>query len=324
MALYVVSDDNLNRLCYYLTQQDYIYYPIHKDYHTDLWNTGCRPMELLSPSRWNYLSPSNIQLTPLKGNSIRTFSESELSDDLLFSIQNNVKPYWGLSLRQLTSVTKKILPVPQVQTIDKSAIDYLFRYNYVKRLRDSGMNDAAITTKMGWASALLAPLYYSQTLFTTEVMPPLPPIPGSMQLLKVFYTDIPSLAGVDVDLFAYSIDASTMQNDGDTIEIQATFKMNDISEINYLQFDFGFASYNFAFGSDGDIMEARILLTRVDSTTYRVSILVSTTNGLPSYTWYQETTTSFAVGSTMKFIMNTNNNNDATGVHCIYKYFAAP
>lgn len=171
MPLYQLTDEKLNELCVYMTQQSYIYYPVQQFFLSDLYTTGCRPRELLMVNRWTYISAANIQLQPLKGNNTRTFTAADISDELEFAIINQVRPYQGLSLRQLTSVTKKILPVPQVQTIEKSAVDYLFRYNYVKQLHLSGMSDADITLKMGWISPLLASAYYSRIMFTTEPVP---------------------------------------------------------------------------------------------------------------------------------------------------------
>src|SRR3569832_2068547 len=159
IMLYPITDTELDQLCYYLTQTPYIYYPDTQIFLTDLYNTGCRPNELLEIARWNYISPSQIELTVEKQGTLRIFTESDLSSNLLFAIQNSIAPYSSLTLRQLTWVEKKILPVPQVQTADRSAITYIFRYNYVKKLHNAGKTDAEIRDIMSWSSLFEPSIY---------------------------------------------------------------------------------------------------------------------------------------------------------------------
>jgi hypothetical protein len=129
-------------------------------------------MEMLTLSLWSYISPTNITLQPLKGNSIRHFGEQDLTQSFLDSLQGNYPPYQGLSLRQIEYVNKKILPVPEVQTIEKSAISYVFRYNFVKQLSLSGVSDAAIAVIMGWSTSALSSAYANRPLFADDHIPP--------------------------------------------------------------------------------------------------------------------------------------------------------
>lgn len=161
-----INDTELNELCGYLTAQTYSYFPIAKSFIEDLFSTGCRPNELIDVTRWNFISENEIILSPLKSNYNRSFTSSQLSDSLLFAIENNIKPYDGLTLRQLESIIKKILPMVQVGTESKSAIAYIFRYNFVKQLHESGVTDNAIKDVMGWSSILLASSYYLKVLYS--------------------------------------------------------------------------------------------------------------------------------------------------------------
>lgn len=170
--LYPITDTELDNLCIYLTQTPYIYYPQTQTFLTDLYNTGCRPNELLEIFRWNYVDATHIYLTVEKQGTTRTFTSTDLSSNLLFAIQNNIDPYNGLTLRQLTWVEKKILPVIQMQTSNKSAITYIFRYNYVKKLHNAGKTDAEIRTIMSWSALFEPSIYYDQTLYSTT--PPTP------------------------------------------------------------------------------------------------------------------------------------------------------
>lgn len=168
----ILTDQELSDLCLYLSTASYIYYPVATNFFFDLWSTGCRPAELVDISLWSYVSSSQIELTPLKGNNTRTFIESELSSSLVFAIQNSIAPYDGLSLRQLESVLYKIIPVLQVQTIDKNAIAYMFRYNRVKEMFAAGMSASLVTAAFGWSSEAYSLLYSAQVLYRNSDLPP--------------------------------------------------------------------------------------------------------------------------------------------------------
>jgi hypothetical protein len=169
----LLTDSELEDLCNYLSALTYIYYPIATDYFHDIYVTGCRPKELVSITRWTYIDSSNVTLIPLKGNSIRYFNATTLSASFVYAIQNQIEPYNGLTIRQLSSVLKKILPVPQVTAPEKSAIDYMFRYNRVKQYAIAGYTDPAIQAIFGWSSALLATGYRTANVFASEPLPPL-------------------------------------------------------------------------------------------------------------------------------------------------------
>jgi hypothetical protein len=166
-----LSDTELSYLCLYLSTAEYIYYPVATNYFSDLYNTGCRPKELLAYERWAYIDDANIILTPFKGNSNRTFTINDISSNLLFAIINQVPPYDELTYRQLKAVLYKIIPVLLPQTADKSAIDYMFRYNKVKQLASQGKTDAEIQAIFGWFTLDYATLYRTQSLFTSTPVP---------------------------------------------------------------------------------------------------------------------------------------------------------
>jgi hypothetical protein len=168
---YPVTDAQLLSLCNYLKSTTYIYYPGQIQFLQDLYNTGCRPKEIINTSLWTYNNDSDIRLQPLKGNNTRYFISTDLSFSLYWAIYFQIKPYEGLTLRQLNCVTKKILPVSVIYGKNKSAIDYMFRYNYVRQLAASGMSDADIAIKMGWSSATLASSYRTAAIYSSAPLP---------------------------------------------------------------------------------------------------------------------------------------------------------
>lgn len=166
-----LTDTELKYLCEYLSITEYIYYPIATQYFADLYNTGCRPKELLAYNRWDYISDSEILLTPFKGNDVRTFTADDLSPSLLYSVVNQIAPYDGLTYRQLKAVLFHIIPVLLPQTEDKSAIDYIFRYNKVRTLLAAGKTLAEVQSIFGWFTSAYVTLYSARALFVSTPVP---------------------------------------------------------------------------------------------------------------------------------------------------------
>lgn len=164
---YLIDDNQLNETCNYLANTAYIYYPIVQDFNKDALSTGCRPEELLQIDLWAYIDANHITLQPLKGNTERTFTEAQLTAGLVFAIQNQIRPYQSLSLRQIESVNKKILLYKTIGTENKSAISYIFRYNKVKQLKLSGYTDAAIQQMFGWSTVERVNTYFAQRIYVT-------------------------------------------------------------------------------------------------------------------------------------------------------------
>lgn len=267
--LFPITTTQLNELCHYLSETSYTYYPIVTDYTLDLLNTGARPKELLNQARWTYNSSSDIQLTPEKGNGTRFFTSTDLTTGLIFAIQNNVRPYQSLSLRQLESVLKKILPTPRVQTIDKSAISYMFRYNYIKQLSVNGMSDAAIAVRMGQSSGSVVAIYNGRQLYSTTQLPPLPPIMRHPYRLITYTNGESNTGGIDTPAGVYSIPDNKMSKDGDAIEFTyygVSGSQGTIKRIRWFAFGTGFS---FSEWTTTDNWLIKVTVTRSSNTTIK-------------------------------------------------------
>lgn len=171
--LYPISDEQLKVLAQGLKETLYQYYPVTRDYMRDIYETGARPMEMLQINRWTVINATQVNMQPQKGNAVRVFDKTKLSANLNASIISQARPYNGLSLRQISSVIKKILPTERIQTIKKSAIDYLFRYNRVKELAAAGFTDTQIATAFGWSGSSMAYGYRTTILYSWQPMPPI-------------------------------------------------------------------------------------------------------------------------------------------------------
>lgn len=297
--LYQISDTTLNELCFYMISQTYPYYPIVTEFNTDLYYTGCRPNELLNTSLWTYNSPTDIQLSPLKGNSTRYFVASNLTDNLLFAIQNNTKPYQGLTLRQLQYVNKKVMPTPQVQTIDKSSVSYMYRYNYIKQLSLQGLSNAAIATRMGQSSSVIAAGYVGERLYSTTQLPPLPPVIMPVQTLADFYTDASNTATPSTVLYNYSMPANTLANNGD--KVLAYFNGIADGSINVcnIQLNFGSFGRSLPTTNSGIIWSIKFFAIRAGSSEIRYSIEYCVNNQVVSILF--DTVSPFAFNSIRQF-----------------------
>jgi hypothetical protein len=161
-----ITSTGLDILCSFLKDATYPYYPVTNSFATDLYVTGSRPSELLDSSKWVYVNDNEITLTPLKNNLPRYFKKTDLSNNLFNAIIDQVKPYNNLSLRQLEYNLYNVLPVAFVGTVAKSAIAYIFRYNYIRKLNEQGVSDADILLLMGWQNEWLPYMYYSKVILT--------------------------------------------------------------------------------------------------------------------------------------------------------------
>jgi hypothetical protein len=163
----LLTDSQLDDICLSLIGYPYTYYPGTADWCFDLYNTGCRPNEILDYTRWLYVNDSDIQLTPLKGNSTRFFTSANLSIELYNAVKFGFPPYESLTLRQLEYNMYNALSVTSIGTINKSAIAYIYRYNYVKLLHNASVSDADILTQMGWSYPWLPYIYWSHDIYST-------------------------------------------------------------------------------------------------------------------------------------------------------------
>lgn len=274
--LYEITDQQLNELCYYLTQTPYIYYPQTQTFFTDLYNTGCRPNELLETVRWNYIDDDNIELTVEKQGTIRYFTAAQLSADLLFAVINQIDPYGSLTLRQLTWVEKKILPVPQVQTIEKSAITYIFRYNFIKQLHINGSTDDQIRDIMSWSIDFDPGIYYNQILYTTEELPPLPPIPTEMKYIPLAVFPNPATTtGTGIEtLFSYTMPANTMTIDGQRLLIKSFYNFDLAGTNNICRIEFNASPTDYYSTTIAARCSVEIQIIRTSSSTARMVITV--------------------------------------------------
>jgi integrase len=161
----LITDAELDITCQSMASTTPQYNPVVQDYMRDLYATGARPAELTDQTLWTYINNNSSILDTLKGNNDRDIESFLLSNSLLFAIQNNIRPYNSLSIRQLEFVMKRIITPSIIGTNNKSAISYIFRYNKAKLLHNGGSTDLQIQTYFGWNDIAMAATYYNQDIF---------------------------------------------------------------------------------------------------------------------------------------------------------------
>lgn len=165
-----ITDEELDELCILIRDAAPPFYEVVASFVNDLYNTGCRPMELLQVDRWELQpsSPPYYTMQPGKGNFLRAILQSDISTDLQEAIQFNYKPYQDLTLRQLEFSMKQVNPAGKCYHMTKEMVSYLFRYNRCKILVNDGIPDSGIQEYFGWYNPGMPWSYGSSVIEVTN------------------------------------------------------------------------------------------------------------------------------------------------------------
>ena len=165
--MFLLSNAQLLELCQFLLTATQPYYPLASDYLRDLFYTGCRSMEPLTPALWQF-NPApgdGYLLQPLKGNFVREILPGRMSANFDFAIENNIQPYNGLTLRQLEYSMKIINPCGNMTVGNRETVTYIFRYNYINTLLAEGLTTEEIRVIMGWYNPGMPHSYASKDVY---------------------------------------------------------------------------------------------------------------------------------------------------------------
>lgn len=139
------------------------YYRSTKNFFNDLYNTGCRPSELLTPKNF-YLFPDYIQLKTFKTGSLRKIPKSIISAEIETALLFDVEPYDNLTIDQFINEYRKNVKIHPVYCGNKVADLYLFRYNRAKLMHDENKPIGDIVNFFGWNNEAIAQRYINSTL----------------------------------------------------------------------------------------------------------------------------------------------------------------
>ena len=152
MSTVIIDLSEITDICNYFKIAPFPFYETFRTFFNVLWDTGCRPAEAFDITRWSFLSGSDCDLHPLKGNNIRTVSLAAASSSFLDCVINQTTPFQGLTLFQVQNLFDRIKLFHFLYSGDKVISLYIYRYRFVKQLYADGVPLATIAIIMGYTS----------------------------------------------------------------------------------------------------------------------------------------------------------------------------
>ena len=157
-----LSYHDLNDLCLSYTNVLPFYGQPEQIFFQILYDTGCRPAEIMQPNRWSWQGNNVVSLTPLKGNNERTIP---LSGDFPLVIEYFAAEETFLtnySINKFRFIWDKFNGYGQLTNRNKGIDLYCFRNRYVKYLKQrQGLTDEEIQRALGWTNSHLPGIYYN-------------------------------------------------------------------------------------------------------------------------------------------------------------------
>jgi len=145
----VITNQELNSsLLEFLGGLNY-YYPVIKPLFQLLYNKGFRSIEVNDLQRFTIVNETQIRFKPAKNNHYRTFLIEEFPADFIAAIQNNSPKYLSISCNTMRYTFNNLYKYRKVFSGDKAISLHLFRYNFCRKLLDSGETNEQIAEKLG-------------------------------------------------------------------------------------------------------------------------------------------------------------------------------
>lgn len=160
----LITDNDLNLYCSLLIEKSITYHFLN-EYLTFLYNSGCRPTEPLLSSVFVGKFQDHSIIQPLKNNNPRSIPNNIIPTSI-WSINDDYGSYYSLKhYDTIIRMIKKFNMPFWIYTIDKNSLLYLFRYNYVRNLKNSGLSNVEIQLKMGWKNLGIVNSYLTKSLY---------------------------------------------------------------------------------------------------------------------------------------------------------------
>lgn len=147
-----LSDSELDSICLSLVNQELPYFSAFHEAFVLLYLTGCRVEEIFAVHRWERLQGYEMMFLPQKDNYWRYVTLDSRCDSFIDAVVGKYKPFGGLSSGQLNSVFYNFSEYSNFRVGSKPVSLYLFRYNFIRKLHNSGLNINQIADKMGYTS----------------------------------------------------------------------------------------------------------------------------------------------------------------------------
>ena len=147
MQIIINKELNLS-LLEFLEGLDY-YYPATKPLFQLLYNKGFRSIEVNDLQRFTIVSETELRFKPAKNNRYRTFLVSDFPADFIEAIRKNSPKYLSISCNTMRYTFNNLYKYHKVFSGNKEISLHLFRYNFCRKLLDSGETNEQIAEKLG-------------------------------------------------------------------------------------------------------------------------------------------------------------------------------
>jgi hypothetical protein len=147
-----LNDSELDSICLSLVNQNLPYFSAFHEAFVLLYLTGCRVEEIFAVHRWERLQGYEMMFLPQKDNYWRYVTLDSRCDNFIDAVVGKYKPFGGLSSGQLNSLFYNFSQYSNYKVGSKPVSLYLFRYNFIRKLHNSGLNINQIADKMGYTS----------------------------------------------------------------------------------------------------------------------------------------------------------------------------
>lgn len=145
----LITNQELNStLLEFLEGLDY-YYPATKPLYQLLYNKGFRSIEVNDLQRFTIVNENQIRFKPAKNNNYRTFLISDFPSDFIAAIRNHSPKYISISCNTMRYTFNNLYKYRKVFSGDKEISLHLFRYNFCRKLYDSGASCEQIGARLG-------------------------------------------------------------------------------------------------------------------------------------------------------------------------------
>jgi len=145
----IITNQELNSsLLKFLEGLSY-YYPATKTIFQLLYDKGFRSIEVNDLQRFTIVNENQIRFKPAKNNNYRTFLISDFPSDFIAAIRNHSPKYISISCNTMRYTFNNLYKYRKVFSGNKEISLHLFRYNFCRKLLDSGETNEQIAEKLG-------------------------------------------------------------------------------------------------------------------------------------------------------------------------------
>tara|TARA_R110000782_G_scaffold48657_2_gene106425 strand:- start:938 stop:1438 length:501 start_codon:yes stop_codon:yes gene_type:complete len=140
-------------------------YPYYLPYLEYLYSTGSRPVESLRSDYVVSVTSDSYIVQPDKKNNLRIILFSNINNTYKSFLDGSMVYIRPNQYQKLNVVGQSLQAPSNYRSEIRDFGLYLFRYNYVRKLHDSGMSIEDIQIEMGWKNILMVTRYLTTNVY---------------------------------------------------------------------------------------------------------------------------------------------------------------